>query len=282
MAAAPLGTLLSQTSSFTQKHLQTLLIGSVVFGLVTGALHMNLQKTAMNGMNTMMQGMETGAGSMQDVMERMQAGDEQAAEEFARQMEAMGEDGQEMMKRQAMGMMGAMLPAVGMSVLVTMLVSLLAMTYFTLVALSPEKSLGDIVSSMPAVLVPMVGLWVWTFMRSFAWIPFIGIIFALVFMPRFIAAPIYLIEQKKGVLESARLSMQATRFYWGKIMGNIIALGLLVIVASVVLGIVTAMIPGTMVGGLAMSVAQQFFVAVFTVFSVQLARTIMQNPVQVA
>lgn len=282
MAAAPLGTLLSQTSSLTQKHLQTLLIGAVVFGLVTGALHMNLQKTAMNGMNTMMQGMETGAGSMQDVMERMQAGDEQAAEEFARQMEAMGEDGQEMMKRQAMGMMGAMLPAVGMSVLVTMLVSLLAMTYFTLVALSPEKSLGDIVSSMPAVLVPMVGLWVWTFIRSFAWIPFIGIIFALVFMPRFIAAPIYLIEQKKGVLESARLSMQATRFYWGKIMGNIIALGLLVIVASVVLGIVTAMIPGTMVGGLAMSVAQQFFVAVFTVFSVQLARTIMQNPVQVA
>ena len=76
--------------------------------------------------------------------------------------------------------------------------------------------------------------------------------------------------------------MQTTRFYWGKIMGNIIALGLLVVVASVVLGIVTAMIPGTMVGGLVMSVAQQFFVAVFTVFSMQLARTLMLNPVQVA
>ena len=282
MAATPLGTLLSQTSSFTQKHLQTLLIGAVVFGLVTGALHMNLQQTAMNRMNIAMEGMETGAGSMQDIWEKMHAGDEQAAEEFEKRMLATGEGGEEMMKRQAMGLMGAVLPAVGMSMLVTLIVSFLAMTYFSLVALYPERSLADIVSSMPAVLLPMIGLWFWTLIRSFAWVPFIGIIFALVFMPRFIAAPLYLIEQKKGVLESVRLSMQTTRFYWGKIMGNIIALGLLVVVASVVLGIVTAMIPGTMVGGLVMSVAQQFFVAVFTVFSMQLARTLMLNPVQVA
>lgn len=282
MAAAPLGILLSQTSSFTQKHWQPLLLGAVVFGLVTGALHMNLQKTAMNGMNTMMQGMETGAGSMQDIMEKMQAGDEEAAEEFAKQMQAMGEGGEEMMKKQAMGMVGSMLPAVGMSVLVTMLVSFLATTYFVLVALHPEKPLGETVTAIFPVLLPMLGLWLWAFVRSFAWIPVIGIIFAIVFMPRFVAAPLYLIEQKKGVFESVRLSMQTTRFYWGKIVGNLIVLGLLLFVASVVLGIVSAMIPGAMVGGLAMAVVQQFLAGVCTVFSVQLARTVMQNPVQVA
>lgn len=277
MAAQPLGILLGDTSSFSRTHWKSIAVGAVVFGLIMGAFQANLKHTALNNVEKMMGGIENNAGSMKDVMERMQAGDEAAMEEFAKNME---EKGGEMMQQQMMGAVGSLVPMMGTFVLVSMLVTLLGMVYFLLIAVYPEKTTGDLVSSMPKLILPFVGLWIWTFIRSFAWIPFIGVIFAIVLMPRFVAAPLYLLEQKKGVMESVTLSMAATKFYWGKIIGNAIVFGLIAMLVSMVVGLVAGLFIGGTISAFVSAIVSQAIAGVSAVFMVKLARTIMQNPIQ--
>lgn len=279
MAATPLGTLLSDTTSFTQKHWLPLLVGAVVFGLLMGVLQVNLRNSVTKRVDTMMQGVGMNAGGMQDAMRKMQEGDEAAMEEFGKQMAGMQGGMQDMMEKQALGTVKSFLPALGVSALVSFLVSVVGMAYFLLVALKPAQSPGVTLKETLPLVLPMVWLSVWAFLRSFAWVPFIGVIFAIVFLPRFIAAPLYVVEQKKGAVEAVTLSMAATKFYWGKIVGNAIVMGVILAVVSVVLGMVVGLALGGSAAALVTAVVTQFLAGVGTVFSVQLAKTVMAHPI---
>lgn len=280
MAATPLGSLLSDTWSFTQKHWMPLAVGAVVFGLVMGVFQVNLRNSVSSRVGMMMEDVGMNADKMQDALRNMQAGDEEAMEEFGKQVAGMeGADVEAMMRKQAKGAFSAILPAVGLSALVSFLVSIAGMAYFLGVALKPEMKTADAAKQAVATTLPLLGLWVWAFLRSFAWIPFIGVIFAIYYMPRFIAAPLYLVEQKKGVLESVTMSIAATKFYWGKIIGNAIVLGVIFAVISIVVGAVIGMVVGGSAAALVMAVVSQFLAGVGTVFGVQLAKTVMHNPI---
>ncbi|MSR87539.1 hypothetical protein EXS70_05255, partial [Candidatus Peribacteria bacterium] len=95
-------------------------------------------------------------------------------EESQKQMEALAK---QMMEQslQGAGMMGtvfkAMLPALGISFILSMLIAMLAKSYFVVIAVKGLSDPVNAVQTAIAWLVPLIGLWAWLFLRSFVWIP---------------------------------------------------------------------------------------------------------------
>jgi hypothetical protein len=189
------------------------------------------------------------------------------------------------MGQQLFGAFGRMLPALGIAFLLSILVGIIAWTYFAILALRGTLDPMMIARQTPGLILPMIGLAMWVMLRSFLWIPIIGIIPAIFLLPRFVASIVYLVRDSKGVLESARLSYGATAGYWGKIWGNWIAAGLLMLFTAIVANIVIAIVAvmsHSLVGIWGLNVVQQLLSAFSVVFSIKLALTIMENPRTVA
>jgi hypothetical protein len=164
------------------------------------------------------------------------------------------------------------------SVLVAILIGLLSKSYYLVVAV---KGSTDPMAAMQMTLqwiVPLLGLWVWLFLRTFVWIPVIGVILAIVLGPRFVLAPLYVLDRSMGVTESARESYAKTKGYWGKIFGNAFVVALAVMICTGIVSKILSSILGMTLGGFAgamlMSLASGFMV----VFTIALARTVMENP----
>ncbi len=114
-----------------------------------------------------------------------------------------------------------------------------------------------------------------------------GIVLLVVRMPRYFAAQVIFVSQKKSIHESVQSSFRASKGYWGKIMGNMIVAGLVVGVISYVVGLVLTPITALLLEHLVwlfllqivVRIPLQLFGLVFnTVFVVLLAQTILKNP----
>lgn len=280
MAAAPLGSLLSDTYTFCQKNWKPLVLGAVVFGTIMGVLQINMRRTMMERAGVMMQGVGLSAQDMQDLADRASQGDAVAAQKLAELGTA---NVGNMMTNQIGGMWNTLLPAFGISFIVSLLVGILSATYFILLALRGTQGTDAVIAGVPTYILPMVGLWIWSFLRSFAWLPFIGILFAIYYAPRFVAAPVYLIDQKKGITESVRLSIAATEYYWGKIAGNMIVFGLIWVVISLICGLVlSAIFGGSFFTPWFMAMINQIFAGSGAVFAMGIAKTVIHNPLRPA
>lgn len=99
-----------------------------------------------------------------------------------------------------------------------------------------------------------------------------GIILAIMYS---LALPVLLIE-KKGVFESMRRSRQLVSHRWGKTFGTFLVLGIIVIIASLIFGAITAPfgIAGTVVNGILSAFYQPLFPILLVVYYYSnLART---------
>jgi hypothetical protein len=289
MAAVPLGSLLSQSWSQFRASLTPILIGAVVFGTVMAVMQMYVQQDVQRSAGTLMEGMGIDPVRMEELGRLAEAGDEAALQEMmagldtvTQQLEGMTEEEQAaFMGRQLFGAFSDMLPALSVVVLLSMLVGIIAWTYFAVLALKGTLDPMMIARQTPGLIFPMIGLSIWVILRSFIWIPIIGIIPAVILLPRFVAAIVYLVRDGKGVLESARLSYGATAGYWGKIWSDWIVLGILLLVVAMVVNIVIGIVAAlshSLVGIWGTSVVQQLLSAFAILFSVKLALTIMENP----
>lgn len=292
MAASPLGSLFSQSWSSFRSSLTPILIGALVFGTLMTATQMLFQKEVQSGTNSLMEGLGVDPSRLEDLNRRIEAGDESALQEMMAGIESatagledMTEEEQAVYLQQKFGgAFTSMLPALGIGALISILISIIAWTYFSILALKGVQDPVMISRQTPGLILPMIGLSIWVMLRSFLWIPIIGIIPAIILLPRFVAAIVYLVRDGKGVLESARLSYGATAGYWGKIWGNWIALGVVFIVAAIVLSILAGVIGAVSSPAEAwvMQVVQQCISAFAILFSVKLALTILANPRMVA
>ena len=278
----PLGTLINDAIKFTQTHLVVLVVGAVVFGFLTQGVGWWMAGSAGMGM-----GKDLGAwqNQMESVGKQMEALQQKAAnggldEASQKQMEELGKQMAEQ-SMQGASMMGgvflSMLPAIGLALLLTIVISLFAKSYFLVVAV---KGMSDPATALQATvmwLLPLVGLWIWLALRTFIWIPFIGLIIAIILGPRFILAPLYLLEHNKGAMESARMSYSKTKGYWGKIFGNALLFGIVTMVCAGILSKIFVGVLGLMAGGFLAAVISEFAGAMLVVFSMQLARTVMEN-----
>lgn len=260
-----LGTLLGDSIAFCKTHMTAIVVGAVVFGLIAQGTMVWMGTRMMQWQNTVT------VQQMEDVRMRLEnAGSDMAPEE----VEAMAEQ----MVRSGMmgGLLRFVLPTVGISMLIVIAIGLLAKSYYLVVAVRGFSDPAAAFQSAAGSIVRLIGLWIWMFLRSFAWIPVIGIVTAIVIGPRLILAPIYLLEQGKGITESTRMSYAATSGWWGKIFGHLLVVGLCAVILSAIVTTVLSMVVGMTIGGFANAIIQQLVGAFIVVYAILLGRTLMQ------
>src|SRR3990167_7365833 len=168
-----------------------------------------------------------------------------------------------------------MAPGVLLLWLVSIVIFILSSTYYLLVALKQAKDFGALFKQSFQLFLPMLGLHVWVFLRTFAWVPFIGLITLIILGPRFVLSPVLLVQEGKGVFDSAKISYKKTSGYWGKIFGNMFVAGLLVALAIMVLSM-ALFITGPL-ALLLIPILSQVMCAFLIVFMTKLSLGILQS-----
>ncbi len=277
------GTLLKGSWSYFTAHAKPILIAAVVFGV----LMFGMQVVFESKTNRSMEQRFGDIDQMEDLAERIEDGDEEAFQEMMMQLGIMGDSGdidEETARKAASDLIGNMLPMFSVFLLVMMVITIIATTFYTVLAIEGSQDFMVTLRRVPALILPMLGVWIWSFIRSFAWIPIIGVIFAIVLGPRLVMSSVILIKEQKGVFESVSLSYSRSRGYWGKIVGNCIVGSLAVMLAVFVLSILVELVGTVSVTGAAILAAalQSAATAYGTIFIVRLTNTICANPMQIA
>jgi len=266
--AASLGTLFSDTFAHLQKNLVTIAVGVVVFGVLMAGMNWYMEGQT-RGMAEIM-GVDT--NRMEELADMMEAGDEAALQEmmgeFEKTMGGMAAD-----KSAIFGLYQKMAPAFMLISLLSALLFMAAMTYYTVVALK-SSDVQTTLQDVTKLLLPMIGLQIWIFLRSFAWIPILGVLLAIVLGPRFILAPVILIKEKKGVFASASASFERTKGYWGKIFGNMFVVAIVGVISVAILSRIAGVL-GMEVAVVVTALLSQVFIAYLITFATKLAVSIM-------
>lgn len=276
-----LGDLLSSALAFVRQYQRPVLIGAVIFGTLAALLGGGVANRAAYGVNGMMDRMGIDSQKMEELSLRIQNGDEGAMAEMEvllnDRLGAMGDGMPSVVKAQIIGLVA---PLIGVAILIGIILAVFGHAYFLLLALSPTQDFMKILNGTPKLFFPLLGIWIWMFLRSFIWIPILGIIPAVMYGPRFMLAPVIMVKEKKKIMESVSLSYARTEGYWGKIVGNVIVAALCIMLAAIVVAIVAGIIGFIipLAGLWLQSVARFVFSAFMVAFIVQLAFTIMANP----
>ncbi|MFA6523761.1 MAG: hypothetical protein WCS85_05335 [Candidatus Peribacteraceae bacterium] len=221
-----LGTLLSRSTAFFQKNIVPIVVASLVAGVVMLVISLAFGRSVLKEFGGGLGDLNANRTRMEDLQRRVQAGDPAALQEIQQEaqkaMGALTGNPAGIASTARFGMLAAILVTI---------VSLVLNGYILLLVVDgrgPKEAL----TRLGAVILPFLGLMIWVFIRTFAWIPLIGIVTAIILGPRFVAAPVLLVKEKKGVLESAKISYAQTGGLWGKIFGNLIAVAICTIVVA--------------------------------------------------
>lgn len=190
--------------------------------------------------------------------------------------------------------------------LIATIITLVSYVYYLLIATKKKIEVGSLFQEALQRCVPFIGLSIWVLLRTFSWIAIIGfillgvgnamhndlllpigmllslvgIVCAIVLGPRYACAPAVWAMENKGVFASANRSMEVTRGYWGKVLGNIILLSVLCSIVIAVIGAILS--PLSLVSAPALDVVigflSQLYQAFFSIFLVQLTLTLTANP----
>lgn len=256
-----------------------IVVGAVVFGLLLGIGQSFIGQRVTQKAGSVFEGLGFDQQQMQDLQQRIQAGDQAAMNEFAQKMEQLGGAQGEAVSGAVLSMYKGLLPVIGASMLIMWLISLIASAYFLLIGLNDKLTFQSALARTPGLIIPLFLLSLWVLIRSFFWIPALGIILAIILGPRFILAPVFIVRDHKGVLESASMSYANTSGFWGKIFGNVFVAAIVILVAQMVLGFVLGFF-GMRISGILMPMVQMLATAFLTIFVVKLAVTIQQNPIR--
>ena len=274
-----LGTILSGSWKYFTAHIRPILIASIIFGVLMFGLQKVLEVQTTGNIEKHFGDIE----QMQELAERIEDGDEEAFQEMMDQMGMVGEEGEldeKALAGLASGMMGNMMPMFGLFFITMMLLTLVTSTFYIVLALESSQSAMTVFKKVPALLLPMLGVWIWSFLRSFAWIPVVGIVPAIIIGPRLTLSSVILVKEKKGVFESVKASYTRTGGYWGKIVGNGIVGALVVMLAVLVLSLGIGIVGSVSMTGAAIAgaILQSATTAYATIFIVGLSNTIIANP----
>ena len=278
----PLGALLKKSFADFRLLLHSIMVGAVVLGLLLGLLSLQTQSSTTNNIGAYMENIgatEADVESVQQLSERIQRGDGEALEELQDMIGGVmaGAENTQPSPEVTAKMAGTLFTFMIFMWILTVVGSF----YFLVVATGRHMKPAAALKETMQKFIPLVGLSAWIGIRSFLWIPFIGMIFGIVLMPRFLLAPVLLLKDGRGVMESVSLSYARTRGYWGKIMGNsIVALfcgSSVYVLFTIILGTLSSSV--SLLIGLLGSILAQLLFAFFSVFTVTLAVTILENPI---
>lgn len=276
MAVAPFGSLLSRSWRFYSSHIVAILVGVVAASIVTLLLQMAFAASLPSSGRFKQMGVDL--ERVQELQQRVASGDQAAADQLDREMKSQ-------IERMSSGMIFAFAKQLGPIFLVFLIIQMIVMTavsvYYILLVLE-DRSITGAATGMLGYVFPMIGLALWTFLRSFAWIPILGIIPAIILGPRFLPSGVILIQERKGILESAQQSYERTSGSWGKIVGNIIVVASIVWVLLFISGLVLNMLfPGlqspSLLNAFLFTLVTQLVGAFLLIFMVYLSLAVLDD-----
>lgn len=277
-----LGTLLKASFEMYKTKFVPIGIGAVIFGVLTYGAQLYFQQAAISSM----QGNPyANLDRLEQLADRAERGDQAALQELMEQA-GMMENGtlssEDLMNKMAMDMMRGVLPTFSVFLLLTVIISVIAGAYYLVLSTDPLATAQTAAAKTPQLFLPLLGVWVWSFVRSFVWVPIIGVIIAIVLGPKLMLAPVILVRENASVFDSVKLSLERSRGYWGKIVGNVLVLGLILWVAMLAVGVPLSLMADTSTAILAVSLIVGYIVSAYSMmFIVKLADTIIANPKQV-
>lgn len=189
---------------------------------------------------------------------------------------------EELEEAQVLEIFFTLLPRILFTYVAIGLLSFLSMTYYFVLALESDRRLdwGHVADRVPALLFRLIGLYIWILLRSFAWVPFIGFITSIYYIPRFALSGVILASENKGIIESARESLKRSHGFWWKIFSNALLMGLIIACAVYVLsiaadliGILTLSVVGLLFPN---ALLNQLSVAAATIFTTLLAKEVLR------
>lgn len=267
-----LGTLIRHTLSFCNAYWKPLFIGIIVVSFLTYGLGIPMSYFVQKW---------------------------EAADAFARQS---GQAAQPIAMNEVIMVIGAWI--------LSMIVSLVGMVYFFAVSIIRTKSFREGVRRAFTLAFPFLGLCFWIWLRSYLWVPLlmlIGAVFlapvyagilalaalalclilALIFIPRFICAPVYFIRQGKSITQSVQESWIVTKGTWPTVTGFMFAIA--VMIAMLMFGgllfifltasIISIMIPllSAVMFAFGMALIPHILLVFQTVFMVKLGEAVMNK-----
>lgn len=271
------GTLIGRSWQYFKSHLTPIALGAVILALLAVSSQVFLERHVT-------QSAENQFGSIAELEElagRIEQGDEEA---FAEMMMQLGLEGAEVtedsLENLKSGFFAKMIPAFVLFTLVSALLSIIANAYYLALVADGGQSIGPAFARVPRLILPLLCVWVLILLLSFLWIPFLGILLAIIIGPRLALAPVILVQEKAKIIESIKLSYHRTRGYWCKVVGNMLVVVLLLMVVSVIMGVLLSLL--STASPYLVTVLMQFVgyltLAYATVFTVQLEGTITKNP----
>ncbi|MDP7454876.1 MAG: hypothetical protein QF809_05055 [Candidatus Peribacteraceae bacterium] len=210
--------------------------------------------------------------------ERMRKGDEEAFTDFLTEtqratdaIDQMQEtDREEFFRSQSVAIGLKLIPALFIFSLLGFIVFVLSKTYFLILALGLEKDALEAFWLSLIRLVQMLGVSLWVIIRSFIWIPVVGVIPAVILLPRLVFSCIIFLTQKKGVIKSVSESYEKTKGKWTVAFKNYLLLFVCIVLAVALLE--TVIDSSRALGHILMLIVWQGVVSFVVVFTVVLWR----------
>ena len=159
-----------------------------------------------------------------DIDARLQIFNEEDALLLVRHITADPEQRQFLSNDHAFAFIVNVAPWVFLSFLLNTIILFIACVFFLLLAGGSVVSGYQAASQLPIMLLKMLFLMFWFFVRSFLWIPFLGPPIALLMIPRLILAPAILANGTMGVLASTSESLRRTKHRWFQVLFSLLGL----------------------------------------------------------
>lgn len=274
-------TLLSQTTDFCKTHVRTLAIGAaaIAVGLTVCQIVLQAQATGVAGEKL------GDLDRIQQLTERAEEGDEAALQELMLQMGALDENGEldpAKAENIAAVMLGEMAPVFGLYSLLVSVLSMFGVAYYLVFAVNSTLTPQQAASQGLKKFFPLLGTSIWSFLRSFAWlpIPIVNFALAVYFGPRFAMSGVLLAKEELGVVKSVSESYHRSKGHWWKLFSDLFVLAIILGIAMIVLNIAVSIVFAfsSWLTQLGVMFISQFAMAYATVFAVKLTETIVSNP----
>lgn len=282
---ADLGTILRRSFQTLRTHVRPLFVGAVLFGTIVAIIATVANQRIEGHIWQGMKSMGVDQGQMLELRQRMQSGDPEAMQEvmasLGGSLEGMSDSDREaLFAREAKNVARRVFPIIAIGMVGWAIVLLFAISYYLVMGSGKSKDPLELLRNSIFFAPRLLGTSLWMGIRSFIWIPILGLIPAFILAPRFVLAPVLALEKERHILRAVTVSTRATKGYWGKIVGNLLIMSIVVLLAltlsdRVIFQIsVTAKVLGIWLHAL----MQQLLIAFSVVFTVVLATEIYKHP----
>ncbi len=133
-------------------------------------------------------------------------------------------------------------PLFFLSMFVNFTIGFVASVFFLMLAVQGGGNAYEMSRRLTSVLPKVIAVFLWSLLRSFVWVPFIGIAAGIWLLPRFLFAPVIMLKTGRGVFSSVSMSYACSRGYWLTIVCNLFVLAMILLLAAWILATLTAIV----------------------------------------